>query len=627
MAGNFFYRQSKIKQSQIETNSRIRNNAFVTVSSGDFKLPIDGTSWKSTYNPNGTGRAAPILKDVKISLLGEAASLRKAELSFVCFDRTSFEKAEEALLTPGSEITIKYGYVGPEKPSDFGEYEFRVYDYSFKITKQNYFECSLKAFAKGQSGAFFDKLDINGQQSFPAETFVTDYDLGNETSEVKNIFDYIDYRVQLETGEIEDSDFDPDNGTCGEIGDGIDGYFGVLEAPDDYDPPTKLPNGWFTGGPRIIYVTLGGIVSMVNRYILTDNENNYQIEFDKNYSDIKYDCKTLGKIWSPSPFLLLFPYKKGSPENNYSETDDGINCDAFAEEDGDIYDNFRIDNQSSYNRSGAEGILVSRDLLRDIQREFDEKALKEDDSTEETEKAKSKLNLSEFFRKIFASIRDNSGGDWDFTLEVDESKPAGTISIVNKNAPGKDPVKALILRPTIGKNGIREMSLSSAVPSDVQAEAFGGAPSLNKNKTAADIIAENKVALIEAEVKYENQKAELITKLDPGQKDIHKKSYAQDSITAAKGLIKSMVNTLTPEEFAKENKLLAPIPYPLTLELTIDGIEGFNFGDTITSDYLPARYTKNSGMRIVFTVTEYTHTISGNDWKTQLKTVSRIVGD
>ena len=627
MAGNFFYRESKIKQSDIETNSRIRNNAFVTVSSGDFQLPIKSTSWKSTYNPKGTGRAAPILKDVKISLTGEAASLRKAELSFTCFDQPSFDEAEKALLVPGSEITIKYGYVGPERPSDSGEYEFRVYDYSFKITKQNYFECSLKAVAKGQSGAFFDKIDINGQQSFPDETFVTDYDLGNETSEVKNIFDFIDYRVQVETGEVDDDDFDPDNGTCGEIGDGLDGYFGVLEAPDDYDPPTKLPNGWFTGGPRIIYITLGAIVSMINKYVLNENENNYQIEFDKNYSDIKYEHDVLGKIWSPSPFLLLFPYKKGSPQNNYSETDDGINCDAFAEENSGIYDNFRIDNQVSFNRSGAEGILISRDLLRDIQREFDEKALKEDDSTEDTEKAKATLNLSEFFKKIFASIRDNSGGDWDFTLEVDESKPAGTISIVNKNAPGKDPVKALILRPTIGKNGIREMSLSSAVPSDVQAEVFGGAPSLSKNKTAADIIAENEAELAKAREQYNKDLLELQEKLDPGQKDIHKKSYAQDSITAAKGLIKSMVDTLTPEEFAKQNKLLDPIPYPLTLELTVDGIEGFNFGDTITSDYLPARYTKKSGMRVVFTVTEYEHTISGNDWKTKISTVSRIVGD
>jgi len=123
------------------------------------------------------------------------------------------------------------------------------------------------------------------------------------------------------------------------------------------------------------------------------------------------------------------------------------------------------------------------------------------------------------------------------------------------------------------------------------------------------------------------KKEELIAKLDPGQKDIHKKSYAQDSITAAKGLIKSMVNTLTPEEFAKENKLLAPIPYPLTLELTIDGIEGFNFGDTITSNYLPSRYRLEQGARVVFTVTKYTHTIKGNDWQTDLSCISRIVKD
>ena len=36
-----------------------------------------------------------------------------------------------------------------------------------------------------------DKIDINGQQSFPDKTFVTNYDLGNDTSEVKNIFDYL----------------------------------------------------------------------------------------------------------------------------------------------------------------------------------------------------------------------------------------------------------------------------------------------------------------------------------------------------------------------------------------------------------------------------------------------------
>ena len=116
MEENYFYKQSKITQEDIETNSRLRNNAFVTVTANDsgFRLPVTNNTMAGTYNPEGTGRAAPVLKDVKISLQGEAGSLRRAEISFTCFDMTSFQKAEEAFLIPGSEITIHYGYVGPD---------------------------------------------------------------------------------------------------------------------------------------------------------------------------------------------------------------------------------------------------------------------------------------------------------------------------------------------------------------------------------------------------------------------------------------------------------------------------------------------------------------------------------
>ena len=70
-----------------------------------------------------------------------------------------------------------------------------------------------------------------------------------------------------------------------------------------------------------------------------------------------------------------------------------------------------------------------------------------------------------------------------------------------------------------------------------------------------------------------------------------------------------------------------PVPYPLSVEIALDGIEGFHFGDTITSDYLPERYRLNGGARVVFTVTKYTHTIKENDWQTDLTAVSRIVKD
>ena len=180
MAENYYYKSPKVTKQDIETNSRLRNNAFVTVTSTTgFQLPITDTSFTGTYNPEGTGRAAPILKDVKISLEGEAASLRRAEVSFTCFDMTSFEEAENALLIPGSEVTIQYGYVGPEQSSQSGEYVFRVYEYKFSITKENYFDCSFKAVAKG-TGAEFDLIDISGTDKFsnfqPPLEFITDYE-------------------------------------------------------------------------------------------------------------------------------------------------------------------------------------------------------------------------------------------------------------------------------------------------------------------------------------------------------------------------------------------------------------------------------------------------------------------
>ena len=637
MAGNFYYRESKVTANDIYTNSRLRNNAFVTVSGKNFRLPVTATTMDSTYNPKGSGRAAPILKDVKISLEGEAASLRRAEVSFTCFDMASFDVAEKSLLLPGSEVTIKYGYVGPNRPSQSAEYIFRVYDYSFKITKENYFECSFKAVAKG-TGAEFDHIDISGTDKFAKQglEFITDYDGFDERSPVQNMFDYIDYVVQVATKTdaksadskkwYQSSAFDPPHGQCGPLKDG--GHFGVLKAPNNYKPTNQIDTG-VGEDARITYMTLEAIVSIVNKYILADNENNYQIKFNDAYSaiDIMFPA---GRVWSPSPYRTLFPYAYTTAENSYTpstgETDleKFITCDAFAEFDTSIYNEFRIDKSTS---GSPKGILLTRDVLREIQKSFNQVAIEEGQSTEEVEKAKSKMDLASFFKKIFAVIRDNSGGDWDLTLDVDEESDDGTIWIVNKKSPVKDRVKPLILSPVSGKNGVRELKLSGQVPKSIQAEAFGGSPDLNPKRTAAEIIAANAEALEVARKKYVKTVKELKIKLPDAQSKINDSSYSLDATTAAKSLINQLVKTLSPDGLAERCKLIEPTPFPLTVEIVVDGIEGFNFGDTIISDYLPERYRLKKGARVVFTVTKYTHTIKGNDWQTDLTCISRIVKD
>ena len=59
----------------------------------------------------------------------------------------------------------------------------------------------------------------------------------------------------------------------------------------------------------------------------------------------------------------------------------------------------------------------------------------------------------------------------------------------------------------------------------------------------------------------------------------------------------------------------------MKLNIELDGTSGFRFGDIVSSTALPG---KLSSAQIVFRVTEFTHTIAGNDWKTNLTTICDI---
>ncbi len=66
------------------------------------------------------------------------------------------------------------------------------------------------------------------------------------------------------------------------------------------------------------------------------------------------------------------------------------------------------------------------------------------------------------------------------------------------------------------------------------------------------------------------------------------------------------------------------VPYPLNLSVTIDGIEGIIFGNTVTTNYLPSIFKDEAGDKIVFTVTQVDHDISISDWTTTINTVCRM---
>jgi len=61
--------------------------------------------------------------------------------------------------------------------------------------------------------------------------------------------------------------------------------------------------------------------------------------------------------------------------------------------------------------------------------------------------------------------------------------------------------------------------------------------------------------------------------------------------------------------------------FPIYMKLTLDGINGFLYGNAITTNWLPKQYRDS---RIYWTVTKIRHLIQNNDWITELETIYRV---
>lgn len=70
-----------------------------------------------------------------------------------------------------------------------------------------------------------------------------------------------------------------------------------------------------------------------------------------------------------------------------------------------------------------------------------------------------------------------------------------------------------------------------------------------------------------------------------------------------------------------DNHWLRKVIYPVELSITIDGIDGFKFGDVLSTNLIPKRYNDEN---MVFVVTKISHTIQNGVWETTLNTKSRI---
>jgi hypothetical protein len=103
--------------------------------------------------------------------------------------------------------------------------------------------------------------------------------------------------------------------------------------------------------------------------------------------------------------------------------------------------------------------------------------------------------------------------------------------------------------------------------------------------------------------------AESLSGLKENEKDL----YAQ-TVTSLRDTLKSLYVSNPVGSFI----------IPLNFSFTLDGIEGFIFGNSITCNYLPSIYRDKNTARCGFTVTKVHHSIQRNDWTTTIDTCFRV---
>lgn len=612
-------------------------------------LPQIGLGINDTYSST-TGKPIPTLGAVTVEMDGDFGSLRRATAEFTCYDMDSFDELEKTLLRPGKRIFVRYGYLEPvdaktdvcQGPIDLGNktkaYEFVIYDYSFTYTKENYIKCSFKAVGPGVlagSVNFGNSVDDSVTPGAIQRLFRRDFQDTTTATPVKGIEDVFDYNLVSNLIQSEKVDSIgigklvsvwPDDG----FDKLVDPFICMMKLPKDYEVADAIQDSNWKDSTYAAYCSLSYIVhNLVNEELFKKNPT-----LPDKLRKIRYICNS-----DVTSISLYSKYIFSADPLNVGVTGVSDIQMSYGPDEADASKSFNfiwtgIMNTPEHlsvrgSKLDCSNILISRLLLRNILKNF----------------SKDKFSINDFFSKLFDAISDATAGMITlglFELDVNPLNEKDQ-ALYNKYSNGGNyipilvkPLKqkpngvpeALEFDPLKGDGITRSCEVTAKVPKDMAAEAYGrNTPGDTGGSTGTD---GGQIADVLS------QKKSLINKYlpDTALKTLKENTYPENKLSGTaiedgKAFLKDVMNKYTSIETRLSSE---QILYPLEMKLTLDGIEGFRFGDHITTTNIPNVYrrgadTKAKGPRVGFTVLRTTHTIVGNNWSTELTSIARMIND
>jgi len=547
---------------------------------------------KSAYSISGRFYPKPHINSVKISNEGDFGSLKKAEVSFTVHSITDLDLCQP-FFDLGARLSIKYGWNdaggagGPE-----GKFEGIIYNFTYSVNSEGGFDCISYGMSAGINtlgGDIKAGSDSAGKKTTDAS--------GNEVP-AGTIIGEIDVMVANAIG-LADNAINAD--AIGAVK--LPSSWGSLEEKDadvvkEEDKPAY-------------YISLEKIVELVNNKVLRaaggPKFNKLVIKCNKDIT--KCHVPTTDKLVSGNPLKVLFPGFGNYGTLNFFSTDFSTEFQA-----GDL-------SKTMINVNWLKDLLKNMGIL-----------------TVDAQKSPNK-SVGKFLQNILDEIHINSGTRFKLTL-VSNPKDETEVFITDSNYVEKK-VKPYKITAVTDDSICRSLSLTAKVPSEMAAAAFVAnantyAPmgaviaGINSTTTAGTTTSTTATTAPAATTDTVNTAGSIIPNTDdtPQQQfETAKKNMdvsdrlTSDNITAMQAAIKRLyVGGSNSGGTQPENEAIL---FPIDFSCTLDGIEGFIFGNVITCNYLPIVYQQEQ--KIAFTVTKVEHNIAGNDWTTTLSTVCRLL--
>lgn len=566
---------------------------------------------------------SPHIDSFESSNEGDFGSLIKFSIKFTVYSKAQLD-SYSTFFEIGANIKVNYGWADAGSAGSTGSITGIIYNFSYEVTDTGGFTCTTYGMAEGLTALGYSTAEKKPPATAAADNLTAAkdgiYPSLTSTNLYTRIYNYcIDQfndRFQADGGIVGVGSRSNEARDSGALENAAqDALFlsvpdawagtneGLFEAPAPAEDPEKegqaqkeeraaLEALHKASTSQKFYVHLLKLVAEINK--MTKGSVTFKCDSTVTRGQQQING---GNFVSASPFHVVFPGYTNYQLGSFGRVTD-------LTRDAPISQLVSIElSQAGAMRGGdLSKIYIGVDLLKKI---FDEN----EEAFDTLAKRSQSLVVTKILEQIFIAIAEASGDRFQLTTVQNPNNPKEMWIVEGKYSSEKSAITPVTLTAFTSNSICRSVSMSTKVPQEYAQAAFVAATSGdNPNRVltpGSDSRTTESGAAQPDELQLNVNTAAVMMSYD---------GPTSERITELKAALKAQYygDTSKPDN---ESYL-----FPIEFSAAIDGIEGFKFGNAVTTNYLPTQYLGKVG----FTITKVQHSISGGDWTTTINTICRL---